>query len=145
MPSENKRDKHAISKIRLAQLNVRSMNKKAALLYDTILDGKLDFICLSETYQQNDFYNLNLALPPGFTYIDKPRLTSKGGGLAILYKSELSNSLVTTPEMSSFECLVVKINSPVLIIIYRPPKVNSVFFCFFVFVLNSDFIELELF
>jgi len=32
--------------------------------------------------------------------------------------------------MSSFECLVVKINgnSPVLIIIYRPPKVNSVFF-----------------
>jgi len=72
MSSENKRDKHAISKIRLAQLNVRSMNKKAALLYDTILDGKLDFICLSETWhQQNDFYNLNLALPPGFTYIDK--------------------------------------------------------------------------
>jgi len=74
------------------------------------------FVC--ETWhQQNDFYNLNLALPPG--YIDKPRLTSKGGGLAILYKSELSNSLVTTPEMSSFECLVVKINgnSPVLIIV----------------------------
>ncbi|XP_048016198.1 uncharacterized protein LOC125248394 isoform X3 [Megalobrama amblycephala] len=127
-----KHDKNETSKIRLAQLNVRSMNKKAALLHDIILDGKLDFLCLCETlHHQNDCYNLNQASPPGYTFIDRPRITAKGGGLAILYKSELSVALITTPEMSSFECLVVKINgkSPVLVIlIYRPPKVNSGFF-----------------
>lgn len=47
MSSDNKRGKNAISKIRLAQLNVCSINKKAASLYDIILNGKLDFLCLS--------------------------------------------------------------------------------------------------
>lgn len=53
------RVKNASSKIRLAQLNVRSMNKKAALLHDIILDRKLDFLCLCETWHQpNDFITL---------------------------------------------------------------------------------------
>lgn len=43
MSSGNKCSKIVTSKIRLAQLNVRSMNKKAASLYDIIWVGNLTF------------------------------------------------------------------------------------------------------
>jgi len=45
----------------------------------------------SETWhQQNDFLNLNLC-------IDKPRATGKGGGLAVVYSSEVSVTEITVP------------------------------------------------
>lgn len=59
-------DKVRPGSIRFAHLNVRSLNKKSDLLYDIILDKKLDVFCISETWhQQNDFLNLNLCAPPG--------------------------------------------------------------------------------
>lgn len=91
--------------------------------------GNWTFFCLCETWHHsNDCCSLNLASPPGYTYINRPRLKGKGGGLAILYKSDLPVSVITKPVMSSFECLAMKINgnTPVLLIlIYCPPEVNS--------------------
>lgn len=82
-------------------------------------------------HQPNDFINLNLSTPPGYTYIQRPRLSGKGGGLAVIYRDKLSVTEITVPCVSSFECVAFKINgiSPVLIVfIYRPPKPNSLFF-----------------
>jgi len=79
----------------------------------------------SETWhQQNDFLNLNLC-------IDKPRATGKGGGLAVVYSSEVSVTEITVPPVLSFESIAFKVSgvSPVLILfIYRPSKPNPLFF-----------------
>ncbi len=118
--------------IRFAHLNARSINNKAASICDIVVDKELDFFCLCETWHQtNDYLNLNICAPPGYTYIDRPRSTGRGGGLAVIYRSDVVLTEVSLPCFSSFECLAFKLNglSPVLVLnIYRPPKPNSVFF-----------------
>lgn len=105
--------------IRFAHLNVRLLNKKTDLLYYIILNKKLDVFCISETWhQQNDFLNLNLCTPPGFTYLDKPRAIGKGGGLAVVYSTKVSVTEIVVPSVLSFESIVFKVSgvSPVLIL-----------------------------
>lgn len=105
--------------IRFTHLNVRSLNKKTDLFYDIILDKELVVFCISETWhQQNDFLNLNLCTPPGFTYLDKPRAIGKGGGLAVVYSTEVSVTEIVVPSVLSFESIVFKVSgvSPVLIL-----------------------------
>lgn len=70
--SSKKRNKNVTSENRLVQLNVHSMNKKAALLKDILQQRKLDFLTLCETwYHPNGCYML-----PGYTYTNRPRLIS---------------------------------------------------------------------
>ena len=46
-------------------LNTRSLNNKALLIYDIILDKKLNFLCVKETWKsQQDF----VATPPNYVY-----------------------------------------------------------------------------
>lgn len=126
------------STMRLAHFNTRSINNKTALITDTILDRKIDILCLSETWHKdNDYLNLNMCAPSGYKYIDVPRASGKGGGLAAVFASNISLDVIDAPTVSSFECLVFKVNgaSPVLVLlIYRPPKPNPLFF--------SEFTEL---
>lgn len=121
-----------IETARFAHLNVRSLNNKTAVLHDIILNNALDFFCICETWHQpNDFINLNMSAPPGYTYIERPRLSGKGGGLAVIYRADISVTEITIPCVSSFECIAFKVNgvSPVLtVLIYRPPKPNPLFF-----------------
>lgn len=74
-----------LEEIRFAHLNTRSINNKSASICDIIADKNLDFLCLCETWHQpNDYLNLNMCVLPGYTYIDQPRITGKGGGLAVI-------------------------------------------------------------
>ncbi len=76
--------------LRFAHLNARSINNKAASICDIVVDKELDFFCLCETWHQtNDYLNLNICAPPDYTYIDRPRSTGRGGGLAVIYRSVL--------------------------------------------------------
>ncbi len=53
-----------------------------------------------------------------------------GGGLVIIHTQNLELSALPLPTLSSFECLAFKCKSPfpiTILLIYRPPKQNSVF------------------
>ncbi|KAK5885981.1 hypothetical protein CesoFtcFv8_017063 [Champsocephalus esox] len=89
-----------------ALLNIRSLNNKAHILHEIILDKSIDFFLLTETWQQpNDLFSLNQTSPPGFNDITKPR-----------------------PSVPSFEFLAFKAPpSLTVILIYRPPKPHPSF------------------
>lgn len=68
---------------------------------------------------------------PCYTYIKRSRSTGRGGGLAVIFRSDVTVIEVTLPCFTTFECLAFKLTgtSPVLVLnIYRPPKPASEFF-----------------
>ena len=115
-----------------ALLNVHSLNNKAPFINDVITDRVIDFKSLTETWQEpNEFITLNEAIPPGYEFIDKPCLTGRGGGLAVLYRSCFKVVSVPLQDFSSFECLALKFSGSlplILLLIYRPPKASSGFY-----------------
>ena len=110
--------------------NIRSINNKAVLIHDIITEKKLDFICLTETWQnQQDFVSLNQATPPGYTYIHKPRCQGRGGGLAIIHHCDFQVKEHPV-SVSSFECVHLSVIGAAqlqLVLIYRPPKASTSF------------------
>uniref|UniRef100_A0A8C2IIF8 Reverse transcriptase domain-containing protein n=1 Tax=Cyprinus carpio TaxID=7962 RepID=A0A8C2IIF8_CYPCA len=88
-------------------------------------------MCLTETWHQPDVFSvLNETCPPGYCYLQKARSTGRGGGLAVIHRSDLILSPITLPELSSFECLAFKCKHPLstmVFLIYWPPKPNSSF------------------
>ena len=78
-----------------------------------------------------DYFSLNQATPPGYSYIDKPRLDGhSGGGIAIIHRHDIKTSATSIPTPSSFESLSFKLSGPkplVIAVIYRPPKPDPAF------------------
>ncbi|KAI2657322.1 GTP 3',8-cyclase [Labeo rohita] len=99
---------------------------KGHLIQDLDAGRKCDFLCLTETWQQpNDFSQLNDCTPPRFVYICQPRLSGRGGGLAIVYNEKWKVLPLSVPDFSTFECLVCNLPGPtptVVATVYRRPK-----------------------
>ncbi len=90
-------------------------------------------MCLTETWHQPDVFSvLNETCPSGYCYLQKARSTGRGGGLAVIYRSQLDLSPLALPELYTFECLAFNFNRKpslplTVLLIYRPPKSNSCF------------------
>lgn len=121
--------KTAPSKFSFALLNTRSLNNKALPLCQFILDNHLDFLALCETWQQpGDFFALNQVAPSNYHYICKPRLSGRGGGLAVIYNKNVTVTPINLISVNSFEYIAFKAcYSTVIIVLYRPPKPNVSF------------------
>ncbi|KAM9790323.1 uncharacterized protein ACBT44_018929 isoform 1-T2 [Syngnathus typhle] len=121
----------APSSISLALLNCRSLSNKSLVIFELILDNNLDLLLLCETWQQPlDYFSLNQATPSNYSYIAKPRLSGRGGGIAVFHKRSLSITGLdlNLPSISSFEYLAFSLpNSTTAVLIYRPPKSHPSF------------------
>ncbi len=115
-----------------ALLNCRSISDKGPYLNELIIDTNLDMIFFTETWQTpNDFMHLNLLTPNGYQHLSKPRLSARGGGLAVIYRNSITLAQQDFHNTKTFEYMVLKVSSKsslTIILIYRPPKQQNEFF-----------------
>uniref|UniRef100_UPI0035900AD0 uncharacterized protein n=1 Tax=Myxine glutinosa TaxID=7769 RepID=UPI0035900AD0 len=127
--------------IKLTLFNTRSLNNKCLILNEYILDNKLDFLCLTETWQQPlDYYTLNLTTPNGYSYVNKPRSEGRGGGIAVIHRQDIKTNLISISSAPSFEHLALKLSGhtqSVMAVVYRPPKPHPSFLSDFSYFLTQ--------
>ena len=106
----------------LASLNVRSINSKSASITDLLSEMNVDVFALQETWHENsDSLSLHRAVPPGYNVVDAARPNSSdrlnmssipGGGVAIIYRSDLKCHKVNTlPSVKSFEYVCCRLTT----------------------------------
>lgn len=115
-----------------ALFNALSVNNKSLILSDIIAEKELDLVCLTETWHsQSDGLLFNELTSSGYGLFDSPRISGRGGGIMVLFNQCLKLSQVATPQFCSFECLMLSVTAPVttvIVIVYRPPKTNNLFY-----------------
>ena len=95
--------------INICVINAQSLRNKVCDFNDLILDRKLDFLIVSESWLKPSdpdyIFRVNSLCPPHYKYVDAPRPTKKsGGGIAIVYKDQFSVKQIPPPRKSlSFE------------------------------------------
>ena len=82
-------------------------------------------LCITETWQKTQkYFSQNQTTPPGYAYIDKPRLRGPGGGIAIFFRQSITSSTMSIPAPPNLNILFFKLSGPkplVAAVIYRPP------------------------
>uniref|UniRef100_A0A3B5PWL6 Reverse transcriptase domain-containing protein n=3 Tax=Xiphophorus maculatus TaxID=8083 RepID=A0A3B5PWL6_XIPMA len=119
------------STVSLALLNARSLANKTFMLHDLFTSRDLDFLFITETWlQEGQLSPFSELLPQNCTFINSPRQTGKGGGLATIFKSSFYCQQSHIQSFCSFElqAFELKLTEPILcVVIYRPPKFNKDF------------------
>lgn len=120
----------AIDLANLALLNVRSLKNKASILHDHVIENNIDILGLTETWIKHYDSAVCADLTPnGYSFKNIHRPDKKGGGVGILYKSNLDILFHPDKKLASFEhlsaTLRTKANSFNLLLIYRPPNASS--------------------
>lgn len=126
--------------LRMGLINACSIANKSLLLCDLFTSKSMDFMLLTETWQRNmEYYYLNELCPMDCNFISTPRLTGRGGGLAVVFKRHFICQSVSADTYSSFELQMIKVgrsNSFYCILVYRPPGPAASFLIDF-----SDFLS----
>ena len=107
--------------------NARSAVSKALEVNDMIVERDLDVLCLTETWlrEEGDDVSIGEMTPPGFSFLHRPRVSGRGGGVALIFRQHLNVRLCKHRSFSSFENIEVCITRGKQTIrlgcVYRPP------------------------
>ena len=117
-----------------ALINCRSVINKTQEIQLKLIRNKLDLCILTETWiKEGDTVTPTRLCPKGYKSLSISRHDKIGGGIAIVYNSELNISSsrdepYKTMELSSF--IISTGNKQLnLTAIYRPPNTNVIEFC----------------
>ena len=128
------------SPVKLALLNTRSLTNKTFILNDMVTSHNLNFLFLTETWLNvGDLSPFGDLCPPNFAFLNSPRTSGRGGGLATIYNNCFKCRLlpVDVYTTSEVQMLAINVHCPVLCaLVYRPPKYSSNFISEF-----SDFLS----
>ena len=113
--------------VRVCYVNAQSCRNKTLAIADHILDNQLDMMAISETWLKSsrDSNVIKDIVPNGYCIKHTPRPTGKGGGVAIIHKSEIVLHKQDTDAFRSFEHIECRLKTPVssmrIVVFYRPP------------------------
>ena len=136
-PSDNKidPDNNKISTIRMATINLQSINRKASFVHDIISENNLSFLSATELWHTTSLdIPLLRTVPQGFRVIDQPRPVDPSstraprtnhGGVAIFSSDRFSGKRLNLGfSPTTFELLACSLRSSSIIytqvVIYRP-------------------------
>ena len=112
--------------MKIAHLNVHSAadDRKADQVKGLIIDNSLDICALTETWFKERHSSVNVVVPAGYALKHIPRST-RGGGVAVIYRDTLTVTSGKPCEYQAMECLecLIATNSQSVrfVVIYRPP------------------------
>ena len=115
--------------VALSLLNARSVKNKSFIIKDFVVDNNIGILAITETWLQDDISNqitINNICPTGFVLHNLPRVGSRGGGVALLYKNRFRlKKLSMDISYNSFEftdCVVSYLTTTLrIVVVYRPP------------------------
>jgi hypothetical protein len=95
------------TELRFALINVRSLTNKTFILSDFFKTQSLDILCLTETWvNTGDVTPFSELLPPNCGFLNTPRSSGRGGGVASIFKKFncrlLHNRVFTSFELQLF-------------------------------------------
>ena len=109
--------------------NARSMNGKIAAMATTLVEEHLDILIITETWiksQSDPILAEFHSSVSGYNVHQQPRAKRKGGGVAVITRSNLRVVEKQSCAFQSFESLITTLRSSSqllnIITIYRPPK-----------------------
>ena len=117
--------------VSFCMINTRSIRNKTSEFNDFVIDNDLDIVGVCETWLHPDDDAVIAALNPGgHRFCHTPRLHKRGGGVALLYRSNLDVQVVPSSlNISTFEMTEISIVhnslSMDVCVIYRPPSASS--------------------
>ena len=117
------------SDLQVTYINARSVNNKVDDINEHIKDQKADICCISETWikaGREENATLGALTPEGYQLFHVPRVGKRGGGVAIICRSELDISEQPRDKFNTFEHIEVLLKSHTrcirLVVLYRPPS-----------------------
>lgn len=117
--------------LKVALINARSLVNKTFILNDFFTPHTLDILCITETWiKPGDLSPFTKLVPQGCNFLNSPRLSGRGGGLATVFKNIYLCHCLSTQTRRSFEVQqfqLALVNPVVFVIIYRPPHANNDF------------------
>ena len=113
-----------ICKTKFGLLNARSLMNKMDVISEHIISNDLDICGFTETWLPSQ--DTSVAVPNGYSMLHIPRQNRRGGGVAVVHKSNIKADLVKQNAASSYESieaiLYVRSASVRVVVIYRPPS-----------------------
>ena len=113
--------------INIATLNAQSLRNKSADVIQHMIDERIDICVITETWlnENGDDKTIAEITQQGFCFDSIPRLDRNGGGIALLYRDNISVNKATLNHFESFEYAEWKITTKscnlVVVGLYRPP------------------------
>lgn len=83
-----------------------SYKSKTHLIHDLILDEGIDLACINETWVDNGVDVIrSLLCPPGFGLQHFPRVEGQGGGVAVIYRNNITLTEKPDQQQLGLGCL----------------------------------------
>ncbi|XP_043929829.1 uncharacterized protein LOC122804195 [Protopterus annectens] len=118
------------NRLSIAHLNIRSICNKISQLHALLEIHNFDILCLTETWLKPAIKDIEIT-PPGYSIVRLDRSTKKGGGVAIIYRTNLKLTLLDLSFSQNYNaeiiCSKIQINNSKAINIicaYIPPGNN---------------------
>ena len=115
--------------ISVAVINARSVRNKTTTITECITDHNIDILAITETWlkKNSDKPIIAAMTPSGYSFVNAPRASGRGGGVGVIHRDELSCKQLPPSNNVTFEMIRTQFSGATsktfnIFTIYRPPS-----------------------